>query len=609
MKNISNMLGRGNLTPKERYILLIQNDIARERTGKEALTPADKEALENWHAKENWEAKEWNTFNEGWKHVGRMEIEVEFYFKDGQISYLAQLPILTDMAQYPAYREMKRYIENLKSTKMVTIEEAAEIAEKQKQVKLREGINFDYAVYQLALERLSEEEKEQLKEQYVEVEYDHQYLDQEEIIANLFGDKDELDQDGKEKLADLVAEQSYNKFAHEYQLYHYFACIPLTEVARYFLKYKGIEIKGKVMSQNQDADDEQSNTYEEVSKLMEEYATKNGTNIKTMLKKACLKWLDDGLFDDYTPLVLSTSLDLFNRWLEIKKEARKILLDHVKKGELKLNERSERETRNEKLYSKGLYDKELENARKVLESAGLEPIKCEADERVCFEEFDGSVIAGESLYNLKADYKFVKEFKERADKYDPNLGIVYTNDDPENGENLDREFLICDHNGKGEPNIFSVYGLSITLLSNIHKGLSVFKEEREDGKAIIKFRSQQIYKLFKERRENLIKNYAALLAFEKLFKRLVKIYETDFTYHVAERIQFLKDCIRLYNESILIATNAAKDDLQKTRRGIFKQKEILHFEDNFIIDVDSIEPDDTHIKEHEEKLRGILGEF
>lgn len=600
------MLSRGNLTPKEKFILLIQNDIARERTGKEILTPADKEALENWKAQNNSEAHEWNTLNEGWKHIGRMEIEVELYYKDAHTAYLAQLLVLTEMVHYPSHRQMKKYIENIKGMKIVTIEEAAEIAKKQKDVKLRDGVDFDYAVYQLAFERMTEKEKEKLKDLYVEIEYEHQYLDQEEVIANLLGGKEELTEEAKEKLADLVAEQSYNKFAREYQLFHYFACIPLTEVARYFLKDKGIEIKGKQMSQDHGADDEQSDTYEQVRKLMEEYAAKNDTSIKAMLKEACLKWLDDGLLDEYTPLVLSTSHDLFQRWLEVKKEARKILLDHVQKGELKLGERSPRETRKEKLYSRNLYDKELENARNVLEDVGLEMIKCEGDERVCFETFDSAIVTGQSVYDLKADYDFVKKFRERTDEYDPNLGIVYSNDDPEHGEHLDREFLICDHDSKGEPSFLSVYGLSINLLSSLSERNSMFKEEREDGKIVIKFKNQEFRKLFKERRQNLISNFATLLAFEKLFKRLVKIFDTDFTYHVAERIRFLKSDIMLYNDSILIATNAAEDDLKKTRHGIFKSKEILHFEDDLIIDVDSIEPDDTGVMDHEKKMKEIF---
>ena len=37
-KNITALLQRGNLTPKERYLLLIQNDVIKATTGKEPLT-------------------------------------------------------------------------------------------------------------------------------------------------------------------------------------------------------------------------------------------------------------------------------------------------------------------------------------------------------------------------------------------------------------------------------------------------------------------------------------------------------------------------------------------------------------------------------------------
>jgi hypothetical protein len=57
----------------------------------------------------------------------------------------------------------------------------------------------------------------------------------------------------------------------------------------------------------------------------------------------------------------------------------------------------------------------------------------------------------------------------------------------------------------------------------------------------------------------------------------------------------------------LIATNAAKDDLEKTKQGFFKRKEILYFEDDLIIDLDSLIPDEKAIQDHEIKLKGIFG--
>ena len=50
-KNISSLLQKGNLTPKERYILLIQNDLEKAKADKGFLTEADIQGLQNWQAK------------------------------------------------------------------------------------------------------------------------------------------------------------------------------------------------------------------------------------------------------------------------------------------------------------------------------------------------------------------------------------------------------------------------------------------------------------------------------------------------------------------------------------------------------------------------------
>ena len=81
-KNISSLLQKGNLTPKQRYLLIIQNDIARAKTGKEILTEADIKGLESWHAQTNEEAREWNKYNEGWKLNGRAGIDAEFIYAE-----------------------------------------------------------------------------------------------------------------------------------------------------------------------------------------------------------------------------------------------------------------------------------------------------------------------------------------------------------------------------------------------------------------------------------------------------------------------------------------------------------------------------------------------
>ncbi len=601
-------MGRSDLTPREKYLLLVHSDIEKSKTGKSVLTEADKEALVNWRAKNNDEAREWNRLNAGWQLSGKMNIMAELYYKDAQVSYLAQLPIILGLLYYPADRQAGISVDTLKRIKKVTIDEAVEITQKQKKVKLEEGLDFDYAVYQFAFELLSEEDRTRLRELYEDIEFDHQYLDQEEIIAHLYGGKKELSDEAKEKLAELVAEQSYNRFAKEYQLFHYFACIPLVEVARKFLKSHGVEIEGKPASKNQESDDEDENTYEAVEKAMRKYADEHHTNIKAMLREGLLRWLDQDLIGDYTPLAVSDNADLLKRWFASKVKARRILRKHIASGELAFRDRSEAEGRKEKLWSKNLYDSEFATAQALLEAYDLEPnVKGELDEKRAFETFSDKVITGESLYAFSGSYEFVKDFKKRADTYDPNLGLVYAASDPEHkGEHLDQELLICDTTGGGEPAAFSRYGMSVAMLSGITKSQTLFEEFKKDGKPFLRFKDDRTAEIFADRRQAIIDGYAALLGFERVFKTLTPIYETDMTDNVVNKQTALRENIDNYNKAVRIATNTDDESAKTKKNWILRQREPTPFENNPLIDVSSIEPDPKIIEEYEAKIKEVF---
>jgi hypothetical protein len=604
-KNITNLLSRGNLTPRERFLLLVHNDLERAKIGKDVLTEADKMALENWHAKTDEEAREWNQLNEGWKLSGRMNIEAELHFKDAQVAYLSQLPVLMNLLVYPGDRRASFSINALKRIKKVTIDEAVEITRKQKEVKLKEGMDFDYAVYEFAFELLAPDDRKRMKELYEDIEFDHQYLDQEEIIANLYGGKAEMSDEAKDKLADLVAEKGYNRFAKEYQLFHYFACIPLLEVARYFLKTHGIEIAGKPMAKDQQADDEDEDTHEAVTKAMQEYADGHSVTMKAMLREGCRRWLDKGLLDDYTPLVASNGAELLTRWFAVKAAARKKLLDHVAVGDLVFRERTDEETRKEKLWSKGLYGREFIEAQTVLEDLHLEPkLKGELDEKRAFETFSDKVITGDSLYAFKGDYAFMQDFKKRTDIYDANLGLVYAENDPEHkGDNLDQELLICDLAKNGEAAAFSRYGMSVAMLSGLLRSQALFEDFKKNGKLFLKFKNAKLSALFATRRQALIDGYAILLGFEMVFKKLSPLYETDMAQHVVGRIAALREDIEQHNKMVRIGTNT-NEETEKSKKWL--REEPMLFEEDLTIDIGAIEPDKSTIKEHDAELKEIF---
>lgn len=605
MKNIANMLGRADLTPRQRYLMLIHNDIQKAKTGKDILTEADKKALENWKAYTNEEAREWNQLNEGWRYSGRLNIEAELAYKDARIAHLSNLPIILSMFFYPGDRRMGMSIESLKGIKKVSINEAIAITQKQKAAKLSEGIDFDYAVYQLAFELLSPEDRKALNDLYADVETDHQYLDQEEIIAHLYGGKEKLGDEGKDKLAELVAEQSYNKFAKEYQLFHYFACIPLAEVARYFLKTHGIEIAGNPLSKNQEANDGDEDTLDAVTKAMQTYADEHETTIKALLRKGCREWLDSGLIEEYLPLAASNNKELLERWLATKIAARKIILRHIASGELALRDRTPEESRKEKLWSKNLYDHEFEEAKRTLAALNLEPItKGELDEKTAFETFSDKVVTGESLYVFKGDYEFIKDFKKRVDEYDPNLGLVYAESDPEQkGDHLDQELLISDILPGGEPAPFSPHGINVAILTGLHRGRSLFEEHRKDGKIWIKFKDANTEKIFMERRQIIIDGYATLLAFLKIFQKLTPIYETDMAEHVTQRLAALKEDIEgQHNKAVHIATHPE----EQPRNSFLREREPMQFEEDLMIDIAAIMPDLKTLEEQSAKVKEIF---
>jgi hypothetical protein len=337
------------------------------------------------------------------------------------------------------------------------------------------------------------------------------------------------------------------------------------------------------------------------------YADEHNTTVKAILREECRKWLDHGLLDEYTPLIVSSDADLLKRWFRAKANARKKILGHVASGELALRNRNDTETRKEKLWSKGLYDREFATAEMMLEEFNLEPaVKGELDEKKAFEDFSDKVITGESLYAFGGDYEFANDFKKRADTYDANLGLVYAEDDPEQkGDNLDQELLICDVDSDGKPAAFSPYSLNTMVLSGLFKGLSLLEEYAKDGKTWIRFKDERMAQAFLDRRQELIDGYAILLAFESLFKKLSPIYEADMTDHVASKLALVRGFIEEHNKAIRTAAHLEDG----TQKGFLREKEPLRFDEEWIIDVEAIKPDKKITEGHEAKLKEIFPEI
>lgn len=591
MKKIHTLLEKGNLTARERFLLLIQNDIHRMKTDKEILSEADKAALENWRAENNEEAREWNNLNEGWKYSGRMGIEAELYYCEAQVAHMRVRPLIMELIKFPIHRDMKRMIEGIKELKKVNSAEALEIIEKQRKVKLEEGMDFEYAVYELAFELLDKRDQDRLVELYPDIKTEQDYLNEEEMIANLLEGKSELSPEAKEKLGKLIATRAYNNFAKEYQLFHYFACFPLAKVARHFLEKRGVKI---TESKKKKKDDDELSS-EAVQRAVEKYAEKHNKKIEEILKTGFIEWYDDEGFA-HMPLAVVEQL-LLNRWLQSKIKARKELKELVDKGALKLGNQLPRTTGHERFRGKDIYPEELMKARKALEIRGEKGL----------EIHDDKIITGESLYALKTDWEFVEDFKERTDEYDPDLGLVYADDDPEHqGEHLDRELLVCRTISDGkEPVWFSRYGMFTRRLEGLIESTVFFKEEVENGKTSLKFKNKEIEKTFIIARDEFIAAYQRLLAVHEVMKKLVPIYEAELDFRTRDLLTQLDGYIEAHNEAL----RAAEESLDY-KSGMFgEKKRVSRINSKFYIDPKKIKADQEIIEKHSAELRIFFRDF
>ncbi|GAI23851.1 unnamed protein product, partial [marine sediment metagenome] len=84
-------------------------------------------------------------------------------------------------------------------------------------------------------------------------------------------------------------------------------------------------------------------------------------------------------------------------------------------------------------------------------------------------------LTGDSLYHTGANYKFIREFKEQLDFYEPDLGLVKGKGE----DHLDRELLITDEQ------FFSRYTAYIETARRFFSILSVIEETEKNGEIIL----------------------------------------------------------------------------------------------------------------------------
>ncbi len=418
-KNITSILQRGNIKPSDRVKLLVADMASRERDGKALLTEADKYALsEGWTPKNNEEVREYNRFNEGWKNVAYAEM-------DAQTTYLQATNGFLRASKYISYILHKNYTKEGKTIKKSIADRTFErLLGKDKQGEALNlvldylGLELDYTIYLYAFELAGEELQKDLLALYPDAETERDYLEQEEIIYNLFNGKDKLSQTDKEKLAELIADECYDKHFAEWSFSGYFADIPLLEVLNKWgrdnnaIAKKPEDLTKRLKDGKEYKDEGEENAIEkDLTPKLTAYAKENKREIKDIITETILKWLDEDLLDEYAPLFKSdkkatcneqdtklTHKEVFKKWLEVKTKATETIQGLIDKGELKTAKKTRDFKRIETLIEK--FARETGQAR---QDTPITETK--------------TIITGESLYSLKGDYQFIKDFKKQAEDF------------------------------------------------------------------------------------------------------------------------------------------------------------------------------------------------
>jgi len=583
-KNLVTALQKGNLKPKDRVLLLVHNAVKKELTGKEVLSEAEIHAIsDGWQPLNNEQVKEYNRYNQGWKLAGFAELDAQTAYLDTKIIFYREGQVTWHLISYPFFRDAKKWLERLEDIQTVNIEQAQDIMRRQREEKLKGGLDFDYAVYLLAFESVDKALQEDLETLDGDAPYETQYLDQEEELYNLVKGKEALTAEDKDRLAESIVMSGYNKYAKEWQLWHYYASIPLKEIGKRWIEKRDIKLQNvteyglddifqkarqgveKVRNTKLSLEEAvEDYTAENITYELNQYAKDHKTTPEAELKAIVREWLDNSLLNDFVPLFKSKSTEtyngntklvhdeLFKRWLEAKAKARETLKGLVAEGKLKQV---------------------------------------------------GDTITGESLYTFKGDYQFIKNEQKHIDEYQANLGIVYADDDPEHkGKHLDRELLITDLNKEGKPYSINFSQLALRKVKSYFDLIGVIKEEEINGERIIEFNdiAKGYGELLKNTTEGLKKQYGVLLAFKEVFKRLSKTYGIDLTYKVSKWITEADGFIDNHNKDLALATKKGIEEIH--------QHKTVRLKDDLVIDKATIQPDTERVAEYYKELGETLGE-
>ena len=80
MKNLANLLRKADISPRERIVTLVKNDVYKEKNGKGILTDSEIYSLsKGWKPKNSYEVDEYNKYYEASRLEATMKLDAQMF--------------------------------------------------------------------------------------------------------------------------------------------------------------------------------------------------------------------------------------------------------------------------------------------------------------------------------------------------------------------------------------------------------------------------------------------------------------------------------------------------------------------------------------------------
>ncbi len=388
MKNLANILRKSNLSPKERIITIIQNEVYKEKNGKGTLTDSEIYALsQGWRPRDSHEAKEYNRYLDASKLERSMRLDARMFAYRSE-NFLLRSNMLIN---YTAYLDdtLEDFKKNDTVNKYISQEEIINFIIENTYLK------YEKLIHIVTFNNLPKNIKDDLLLLDEYASYDGKYLEDEVFLYEIFKKSKKLSVQDKNILIDYIFSRMYNdgfrkiKNGSEkdgFMMLQSFAELPMRNVFEKWTEYAHINL-----------DEQNISTENYLLNKFEEYAKNKNQTMEMVIKETLSKWIDDGLFvSEYMPIFFSNKKDTWN-------------------GDTRLTHKE--------IFIK--WYTELQKTKIFIDKlVSKNDIEVKFIDREIFSDTKKiKIVTGESLYKSKIDIDFVKEYRNQITVLSPVVGL------------------------------------------------------------------------------------------------------------------------------------------------------------------------------------------